>query len=80
MLKEDIEQKILSIIKKVLKKQNIQKQDFFIDIGCESIEALDVLGLVNREYKLCVLPSEVLTLETVDSLIQYITTKILVKN
>ncbi len=75
MNKEDVDAFILETISKTLNKP-VKKEDCYADLGGESIELQDILGIVNRTYKVKILIKELIRLEYIDEMIEYMSLKI----
>jgi hypothetical protein len=76
MNKEDLDAFILETISKTLNKP-VKREDCYTDLGGESIELQDILGIINRTYKVKILVKEVIRLQYIDEIIEYISLKII---
>jgi hypothetical protein len=75
MNKEDVDTFILETISKTLNKP-VKREDYFVDLGGESLELQDILGIVNRTYKVKILVKELIRLQYIDEMIEYMSLKI----
>jgi hypothetical protein len=75
MNKENIESFILETISRILNKP-VNREDNYSDLGGESIELQDILGIINRTYKVKILVKELIRLQYIDEMIEYMSLKI----
>ena len=62
---------LLEIFEKVLNKP-VHLEDNFEDLGGESMEMQDIIGLINRTYQLKIKVKDVLKLKYIDRIIEYV--------
>jgi hypothetical protein len=75
MDRQEIETFVIETISKVLNKP-VRREDNYFDLGGESLEIQDTLGIINAKYNIKIRVKELIKLKYIDEIAEYISLKI----